>query len=74
MLEMFPRYVDRYKRPFTWMNNYDTKEKIVIGDVSISFNTEESVTNIFFVLFSFPYLSTPKGKTLFLVIGIDAPR
>lgn len=33
MLEMFPRYVDRYKRPFTWMNNYDTKEKIVIfGD------------------------------------------
>ena len=33
MLEMFPRYVDRYKRPFTWMNEYDTKEKIVIfGD------------------------------------------
>ena len=32
-LEMFPRYVDRYKRPFIWMNTYDTKEKIVIfGD------------------------------------------
>ena len=33
MLEMFPRYVNKKDRIFTWLNDYDSEEKIAIfGD------------------------------------------
>ena len=49
-------------------------EKIVIGDTSILFKTDESVIKIFFVPLNLPYLSTPSFTDFFLVIGIYAPR
>ena len=42
MLEMFPRYVNKKDRIFTWLNDYDSEEKIVIFGDSYAYSENKS--------------------------------